>query len=165
MIESITVAIITLILLAYFRPGKTPPLENPLTIERSGKYKIMLLPRLNLAQPFIEDVAEVIRPLIVGINGSATQYFVVRDSQVKAHGRDIYLLAICCQNQILYFYGANPKANTPDEYLDVIKAYSIDGTKDYPDSDLNKEMLEEIIVSSIVAVAKKRRIEVSQLSQ
>jgi hypothetical protein len=30
---------------------------------------------------------------------------------------------------------------------------------------LNKEMLEEIIVSSIVAVAKKRRIEVSQLSQ
>jgi hypothetical protein len=109
MIESITVAIITLILLAYFRPGKTPPLENPLTIERSGKYKIMLLPRLNLAQPFIEDVAEVIRPLIVGINGSATQYFVVRDSQVKAHGRDIYLLAIFARIRFFIFMGRTPR--------------------------------------------------------
>jgi hypothetical protein len=166
MIESITVITIAILLLAYFRPGKTPPLENPLTVERSGKYKIMLASRLNLAQPFIEAVAELMRPLIVGINGSAVQYFVVRDNQVKAHGSEIYLLAICCRNQMLYFYGANPKPNDQNEYLDAIKAYSIDCMKDFPsDSDMNREILEEIIVSSTASVANERRIDVSQLSQ
>ena len=166
MIESITVITIAILLLAYFRPGKTPPLENPLIIERADKYKITLAPRLNLAQPFIEVVAELMRPLIVGVNGSAVQYFVVRDTQVKAHGSDIYLLAICCRNQMIYFYAANPKLNSQNEYLDVIKADSIDCMEDFPtNSDLNRAMLEEIIASSIVAVAKERKVAVSQLSQ
>jgi len=166
MIESITVITITLLLLAYFRPGKTPPLENQLTIDRSGKYKITLAPKLNLAQPFIEKIAEFMRPLMVGINGSAIQYYVVRDNQVTEHGSDIYLLAICCRNQMIYFYAANPKPNSYGEYLYVIKAYSIDCMHDFPsDSDLNRGMLEEIIASSIVAVAKESRIDVSQLSQ
>jgi len=156
---------IVLILLAYFRPGTTPPLENPLTIERSGKYKITLSHRLNLAQPFIEEVAELIRPLLVGINGSAINFFVVRDIQVKAHGSDIYLLAICCHNQMIYFYAANPKPDFSTEYLDMIKVYSLDCIKDYSDSDLNREILEEIIISSTVAAAKVRRIEVSLLNR
>ena len=108
MIETISVITITFLLLAYFWPGKTPPHENPLTIERSGKYKITLAPRLNLAQPYIESLAEHILSLIEGINGSAIEYFVIRDNQVKAHGSEIYLLAICCINQMMYFYGANP---------------------------------------------------------
>lgn len=166
MIESITVITIAIFLLAYFRPGKTPPLENPLIIERSGKYKISLAPKLNLAQPFIEVVAELMRPLIVGLNGCAVQYFVVRDNQVKAHGSEIYLLAICCRNQMLYFYGANPKPNNQNGYLDEIKAYSTDCMKDLPsDLDMNREILKEIIVSSTVAVANERKIEISQLSQ
>jgi hypothetical protein len=164
MLESITIVTISLILLAYFRPGKTPPLEKPLLIERAGKYQMLLAAKLNLAQPFLEQVAERIRPLFVGIEGSAVQYFVVRDEQARAHGTDIYLLAICCRNQMLYFYVANPKPSQPNEYLDAIKAYSINCMDGFSVSNSHREELESIIFNSTIAAAAERGIEVIQLT-
>jgi hypothetical protein len=163
MIESITIVTITLLLLAYFRPGKTPPLENALSIERSGKYTIALAAKLNLAQPFVERVAERIRLSISGMDGGAIQYFIVRDRQVKAHGSDIYLLAIGCRNQMLYFFAANPKGLKPNEYLDAIKASSFDFLKDFPVSDSQESGLNEIIANMTLAIAKETGIEVKTL--
>jgi hypothetical protein len=164
MIESITIVTITILLLAYFRPGKTPPLENPLSIVRAGKYEIKLEAKLNFAQPFLESLAERIRPLIENLDGSAVQYFVVQDKQVKAHGSDRYLLAVCCRDHMIYFYGANPKPSSPSEYLDVIKAYSIDSIRDFSSTSYNKGTIEQIIHDAVWLVAKNRNVVVAKLS-
>jgi len=163
MIESITIVTITILLLAYFRPGKTPPLENPLSIVRPGKYEIKLEVKLNLAQPFLESVANRLRPLIENLNGNAVQYFVIQDKQVKAHGSDKYLLAVCCRDHMIYFYGANPNLSLPNEYLDVIKAYSVDFIKDYSKASSNRETIEQIIHDAIWFVANKRNVVVAKL--
>jgi len=57
MIETITIITLSVLFLIFFRPGKTPPLNNPLVIERPDHYHMTLPPQLNLAQPFIEAVA------------------------------------------------------------------------------------------------------------
>ena len=54
MIETLTLITLCVLFLIFFRPGKTPPLESQLVIERPGQYKITLVPQLNLAQRFIE---------------------------------------------------------------------------------------------------------------
>ena len=164
MIESIAIVTITIIFLAYFRPGKTPPLENPLSIVRTGKYEIKLEANLNLAQPFLESLAERIRPLIENLDGSAVQYFVVQDKQVKAHGSDSYLLAVCCRDHMIYFYGANPKPSSPAEYLDVIKAYSVDSIRDFSSASYTKGTIEQIIHDAVWLVAKNRNVVVAKLS-
>ncbi len=165
MIESITAITIIMLLLAYFRPGKTPPLEKPLHIVRTGKYQMILAAKLNLAQPFLEDVAQRIRPQIVGIDGFEVQYFVVRDKQVKAHGSNEYLLAIGCRNQMLSFYAANPKSSKPNEYLELIEGYSNDFSIDFPSEDMNRQMLGAIVVNAIMAVAEDKNIDVIRLTQ
>lgn len=83
-----------------------------------------LAAKLNLAQPFLENVTDRLLPLIVGVEGCAIQYFVVRDRQVKYHGRDKYLLDICSRNQMLFFCAKNPITSQPAEFLKVIKTYS-----------------------------------------
>lgn len=52
MIETLTIITLSVLFLIFFRPGKTPPLDNPMVIERPGKYHVTLAPQLNLAQPF-----------------------------------------------------------------------------------------------------------------
>jgi hypothetical protein len=58
MIETMTLITLSLLFLIYFRPGKTPLLDNPLVINRTGRYQATLAPQTNLAQPFIETIAE-----------------------------------------------------------------------------------------------------------
>ena len=165
MIESITIVTISLLLLAYFRPGKTPPLENPLIINRAGKYQITLAPKLNLAQPFIEAVAKEINIAFPATESKAIQFFVVRDRQARSHGSDIYLLSICYRNNMLYFYAENPQPNTPNEYLDVIKAYSVDCMEGFPATDEHTKAIESAITLATQAVAKERGIEVNLLTE
>src|SRR5487761_2630846 len=96
MVESATLITLCMLYLIFFRPGKTPPLENPLVIERAGQYHLTLAPRLNLAQPFIEAVAGQLA--LSSAQNIASQFFEVRDKQVVAHGYDFYLLAVSRRN-------------------------------------------------------------------
>jgi len=93
MIETATLITLCLLFLIFFRPGKMPPLEKVLVIDRPGHYHLTLAPQLNLAQPFIEAVIAQFGTPNEGERDSAPGYFEVRDPQVKAHGRDRYLLA------------------------------------------------------------------------
>jgi hypothetical protein len=163
MFHLIPVVIIIALLLAYFHPGKTPPLEKTLSITRAGKYQMMLAAKLNIAQPFLEEVAQRIRPLIVGIDGFAIQYFVILDKHVVAHGNDKYLLAIGCRNQTLYFYAENPKSRPPNLYLNIIKGYSNDCSIDFPPGDSNRAILETIIAGSTIKVGVETGIEINKL--
>lgn len=49
MMETLILITLPLLFLIYFRPGKTPPLDNPLVINRTGRHQSTLSPQLNLA--------------------------------------------------------------------------------------------------------------------
>lgn len=109
MIELTLLTIAALVLLSLVRPGKTPPLANPLIIERPGRYRMTLAPQLNLAQPFIEEIVKQLDiPASSGQN-SATLCFEVRDKEVNAHGKDLYLLTVTQHKGMLYFQAATPQ--------------------------------------------------------
>jgi hypothetical protein len=106
MIETVTIITVCLLLLNYFRPGKTPKLENPLVIERTGLYRISMAPQLNLAQPFIEEIAKRMRDANMMPTGETACVFEVRDKHVVPKGLDCYVLTIKQQNGLLCFEAA-----------------------------------------------------------
>lgn len=124
MIEFTTLVTLCVLYLVFFRPGKTPPLESPLVIERAGKYQLTLAPQLNLAQPYLEAIAARVGMAEEPLPDSATQYFEVQDSQVKAHGLNFYLLAITRRNGMLYFQAARPASRDEAGHLQTIREFS-----------------------------------------
>ncbi len=132
MIEFTTLLTLAILFLIFFRPGKTPPLENPLVIERPGQYHMTLAPQLNLAQPYIEDVAN----RLSGMSSSdcATVFFELRDRQVTAHGFDFYLLAISRRSGMLLFQAARP-VSKEGEQRKVIGEFAQGVLKRFPGSD------------------------------
>jgi len=90
LIEFITLTILSILVISIMRPGKTPPLENPLTIERPGRYQIKLAPQLNLAQPFIEVIAEHLLARTLTPPENSVWQFEITDKNVAAHGYQHY---------------------------------------------------------------------------
>jgi regulator of protease activity HflC (stomatin/prohibitin superfamily) len=161
MIETLTIITICMLLLIFFRPGKTPPLENPLVIERPGKYHVTLAPQLNLAQPFVEAVAQRLLETRQHNGNSSTQIFEVRDKQAVSHGHDEYLLAITQREGMLYFQAAAP---TADDKLKAIGELSSAVLSRLPDTgDLNRDVDGEID-NAAREVAATRRVEISPCS-
>jgi hypothetical protein len=111
MIELTLVTLALLFVVFVVKPGRTPPLANPMVINRLGQYHITLAPQLNLAQPLIEDIAKQLGNPGELAHNSSTQCFEVRDAEVKAHGQDFYLLAITQRNGILYFQAMASQAS------------------------------------------------------
>ena len=156
MLETLTLITLSVILLIIFRPGKTPPLNNPLVIERAGAYHITLAPQLNLAQPFIEAIAkELSHSPVVG--HSAPQYFEVDDAQAKAHGHKAYLLAVTRRNGMSYFQATAPHPENPD-YLRTIKEFSGDVLARFEPNGNHDPILDEAIFTAINTVAPPRSI-------
>lgn len=86
MIETFTIIILSVLFLAFFLPGKTPPLNNPLVIEHPGQYHMTLAPQLNLAQPFIEEVVKLISGQNYWAQFSMTQYLRRKTSRSEHMG-------------------------------------------------------------------------------
>lgn len=114
MIETVTIITLCFLYLIFFRPGKTPKLENPLVIERTGLYRITMAPQLNLAQPFIEAIATRMRDGSVMPTGEMASVFAVRDKQVVPKGADYYVLTIMLSNGMLCFEAASPQIEKED---------------------------------------------------
>jgi hypothetical protein len=163
-IETLTIITLGTLFLVFFRPGKTPPLENRLTIKRPGRYQITLAPRLNLAQSFIEAVAEQMALDNVDSHCPAILYFVVRDRQVTAHGAQEYLLAVYCCDGLFYFQAESPSSKNASDYLDTIKAFTLDILRDLPAGNAQTEALEEGIVCSVQKVAQDKGVDVRLLT-
>ena len=115
-IETLTLITISILLLIYFRPGKTPKLDNPLVINRTGHYQATLAPQLNLAQPFIEAIVQQLVSDDEAQMDSTTQIFEVYDKQVTAHGQKFYLLAISQREGMLYFDVSCAQSHIQSEY-------------------------------------------------
>ena len=166
MIETLTVITLCILYLVYFRPGKTPPLENQLVIERPGKYKITFAPKLNIVQPFIEAVIDrIVKLNVTTQHGSAIRYFAVSDKQVAANKGDVYLLAIIFREGMLYFFAEHPFSEDPGDYLKTIKTFTNDLLADFPASDDRSRTLGENIVAAIQEVSRERGIAVDLLSE
>ena len=163
MIELITVTIICVLLLLCLRPGKTPPLANQLTIERPGQHHIILEAQLNLAQPFIEDVARQLGTADSTGPVSATQYFEVSDKNVTAHGHDSYLLAITRRNGILYFQAARPQSKDPSNQYKIISKFAGSVLNRFPTAGEHNAALDEHIAAAAQETAQLRSINIKQL--
>ena len=165
MIETITLITLSLILMSILRPGKTPPLDNPLVIERPGQYHMTLAPQINLAQPFIEAVAGQIGTPSDTTQCSTTQYFEVRDNQVTAHGHDNYLLAITQRDGVLYFQATSPSDKDRNSYLRTLSKFADAVLARFPATGEHNPALDESIVAAAQETAQLRRIHIKQLAQ
>jgi len=165
MIETLTIITLSVLFLIFFRPGKTPPLNNPLVIERPGQYHMTLAPHINLAQPFIEAVAKHVGTVSDVIQNSATQFFEVRDKQVTAHGHDCYLLAVTLRNGMLYFQATSPLDGNQNKHSKTIREFADAVLARFPVSGEHDSVLDERIVRAVQDAAQLRSIHVKLLAR
>ncbi len=166
MIETLTIVTLSFLFLIFFRPGKTPPLSNPLVILRPGQYHMTLAPQLNLAQPFIEAVAKQIGENNSARSDSTTLCFEVQDKEVAAHGQELYLLAITQRNGMLYFQAAcpSPLAGAPGSFRNMLME-SVNGVlADVAAGGLEDTALNEHITLAVNSAAQQRGIQIRQLT-
>jgi hypothetical protein len=162
MIEFTTLITLAILFLIFFRPGKTPPLESPLVIESPGLYHVTLAPQLNLAQPFIEKVIGRIGEQDEQAADCETEFFEVRDRNVKAHGQDFYLLAVSRRNGMLYFQAAHPSSADPAENFKTIREFSDGVLAPLPKGQFVRC---EAIATAVARAAADGGIEVGILNQ
>ncbi len=163
MIELTLVTMVLLIVVFVIKPGRTPPLQNPLIIDRTGKYHITLAPQLNLAQPFIEDIAKQLNKIDNMPLNSSTHYFEVRDSDVKAHGKNYYFLAVTQRNGKLYFQAISSHAGFPQDRLNELKEFANAVLINLPANGEYSEELNQLIISATLDAAQTRGINISTL--
>jgi len=161
MIETLTIITLCILYLVFFRPGKTPPLKNPLVIDRPGKYHVTLAPHLNLAQPFVEAIAQNFLESSDRSGDSNTLYFEAKDKQAKAHGHDSYLLAITQRDGILLFQASAPEGNT--DHHKTIREFSSRVLEKFPPTGEPELALDQMIISATQQVASTKRIEIVQI--
>lgn len=161
MIEMTLLTLITLTVLVLLRPGKTPVLESPLLISRPGHYEMALAPQLNLAQPFIEAIAETLGRSVSG--ESATLGFAVQDKNLIAPGRERYFLAITQRNGLLYFqaiFCALTETKGCAETLQTFANQTLQNIQPSAETDAN---LNQNIQLAVESTAKKLGISISSL--
>lgn len=163
MIETLTITTLVILYLVFFRPGKTPPLDNQLVIDRPGLYRITLAARLNLAQPFIEAVAKRIDVSGDATRSSAAQFFEVSDRDVKLHGNDSYLLAVAYRCGMLHFQAAAPESADRGRDRQTIRAFSDKALSSFPDNGTHSVALDESIAAAVRSVAEERGVTVNPL--
>lgn len=166
MIETLTVITLSILFLIFFRPGKTPPLENRLTIERPGRYQAVFAPQLNLAQPFIERIVERIESTGFPSSQSGVAcLFSIQDKNISTPNPNNYLLIVIYKDAMLHFQAEWPLSANPSHHLETLKTLAMDILKDIPASGMGNEVIEESINSAVLEVAAERGIEVTLLTE
>jgi hypothetical protein len=163
MIETLTIITLCVLYLVFFRPGKTPPLSKSLVINRPGKYHVTLAPHLNLAQPFVEAIAQQLIEAADRTGDSGTLYFRVTDKHVTSHGHDTYLLAITQRDGILLFQAAAPSEGT--DHLQTIREFAQEVLAKFPPTGEPDGNIDQEIVGAAQRVAGTKRVEIVLISQ
>lgn len=163
MIELTLVTLALLFVVFVVKPGRTPPLANPMVINRLGQYHITLAPQLNLAQPLIEDIAKRLGSARELAQNSSTLCFEVRDAEVKAHGQDFYLLAITQRNGMLYFQASTSLADEAKTRSNELLAFADKVLLDAPRVGNVDEQLNERIALAAQEVAHQHKAGISLL--
>lgn len=110
MLETLTILTFSFLLLAYFRPGKTPPLGAPLIVSRA-QYRATFAPGLNVVEPFVSKFAAIfesaeIKQEIV----SKPLYLKITDTSFKVNKSSDYLLTVEHKDGHLSFSATTMKA-------------------------------------------------------
>jgi hypothetical protein len=165
MLETLTVITICVIALILFRPGKTEPLDNPLTINRVGQFHAVLAPKLNLAQPLLENISRHLGEQDRQDGNSHPLYFRVSDKEVRAHGKDFYLLAATLRDGVLYFQATAPQDDNSD--FETIRSFSDSEMSRHPAATAAySDSAESAIISAIQTAAGQRgSAAVTQISE
>ncbi|HKB60094.1 MAG TPA: hypothetical protein VKC56_08640 [Gallionellaceae bacterium] len=153
MLETFTLITLSVIALIIFRNGRTPPLENPLTINRIGQFHAVLAPKINLAQPLLENASHRVGEDLRKQN-TAPLYFKVEDKEVKSHGQAFYLLAATLRDGVLYFQAAAPNGNQGD--VETIRAFSEAELAKHPESAAPADEARASLAEAITAAAAQR---------
>jgi len=154
MVETLTLVTLCIIALLIFRPGRTPPLDRPLAISRPGQFHAVLAPRINLAQPLLENITSRVTEEMRRQGNTAPLYFKVHDKEVTAHGQEHYLLAATLRDGLLYFQAAAPDKQRSD--LDTIRAFSEAELSKVPEAGAHAESATEALADAIRAAANQR---------
>lgn len=154
MIETLTIITLSILALIFFRPGKTEPLKSPLVINRGGQFHAVLAPMINLAQPLLENISRHLGEQERQSGNSQPLYFKVTDKEVKAHGKDFYLLAATLRDGVLYFQATAPQDKSSD--LDTIRAFSEAELARHPASASHSDAAESALSNAIQAAASQR---------
>lgn len=163
MIETLTIITLCVLYLVFFRPGKTPPLSKSLVINRPGKYHVTLAPHLNLAQPFVEAIAQQLLESSIRSGNSITRYFRVTDKHVTSHGHDTYLLAITLRDGILLFQATAPGGDA--DHLQTISEFAQGVLEKFPLTGESDDNIGQEIVNTAQQVAGAKRVEIAQIKQ
>ena len=155
MLETFTIITLCTLALIFFRPGKTRPLESPLTINRIGQFNAVLAPMLNLAQPLLENVSRQLDEEQRQSGNTPSLYFKVADKEVKSHGKDFYLLAATLRDGVLYFQATAPDDKGSD--LDTIRSFSDTEMSRHPETTTeHSETAANLLANAIQNAAGQR---------
>jgi len=163
MIETLTVITLCVLFLVFFRPGKTPPLKSPLVINRGGQFHAVLAPMLNLAQPLIESISRNMIEEDRQSGDTLPRLFRVTDKEVKAHGKNYYLLAMTLRDGMLYFQATAPVEGGND--LDTINTFSETELSRHPSTFAVSETTELALDKAIQAAASQRGSSLAPITQ
>lgn len=161
MIETLTLITLGIIALIVFRPGKPEPLDNPLVINRIGQFRAVLAPRINLAQPLLEAISRRLSDDARQGGNASPLYFKVTDKEVKAHGKDYYLLAVTLRDSVLYFQAAAPADQTSD--LDTLRAAAEAELSTHPPVAAPSAAAETALIAAVRAAASERGASVERM--
>jgi hypothetical protein len=163
MLETLTIITLSVLFLIFFRPGKTEPLNSPLVINRGGQFHAVLAPMLNLAQPLLENISRHLGAQDRQSGNTEPHYFKVSDKEVKAHGKDFYLLAVTLRDGMLYFQAIAPLAE--ENHLDTIRAFSDAELSRHPAAGSQSDAAEAALSNAIQSAASQRGSTLSPLAQ
>lgn len=149
MLETATIITIIFLLLAKFRPGKTPPLANPLVIN-SPQYHATLSPGLNLAEPFVRKIAAALVALPPEQQTNATLHLKVSDPTLRNEKIADFLLSIELRDGRWNFHATHMQNDASGQL------------KEFVDEGGEDEHL--AMLSAIREIADKMKISLSRLT-
>lgn len=119
--ELLLLATLIALVILTIRRGKPVVLDNPLIIQRSGRYHITLAPQLNRAQTFLENIAKQFAESGSQAGDTPVQCFEVQDLDASC-----YLLAVALRGGMLYFQAINPQPllRDADSHLKTLRDFS-----------------------------------------
>lgn len=122
-----------------------------------------LAPQLNLAQPFIEAIAEQLRTSNDAKVNNSTHLFEVRDKRVTSHGYDYYLLAVTGRGGLLYFQAAPPLTEHQGKHSGDIRKFLHEWVSGLPQSSIAENSPDEHRVETVLKVAAEHGINIRLL--
>ena len=125
--------LVTIVVLA-IRRGKPVVLENPLIINRIGKYHATLAPQLNQTQGLVEQIYRQFAASAATAGETDALSYQVHDARVCCNEDKFYLLAVSLRRGVLYFQAIMPQPliRDADSHLSTLQSFADQVMRELP---------------------------------